>query len=247
VYRPYWFETGTPSFLVTLLNKKPRNLPELDNLLAGEELLGSSDIEDVRPESLLFQTGYLTIKGETFAGSKRLYNVGFPNLEVKSAFSQLMLTSLTNKGNISANQVRLANLLSAGDVGGLKEVFHSFFASIPHDWYRKNQISGFEGYYASIVYAYIASLGYLVIPEDTTNHGQVDMTVQTSDGIWLFEFKVQGQTNGGEYQKSPLLQLQEKRYAEKYQGCGKPLYLVGIVYDPVERNIIQWETEIITG
>lgn len=246
VNRPYWFETGTPSFLVTLLNKKPRNLPELDNLLAGEELLSSSDIEDVRPESLLFQTGYLTIKGETFAGSKRLYYVGFPNLEVKSAFSQLMLTSLTEKGNISANQVRLANLLSAGDMGGLKEVFHSFFASIPHDWYRKNQISGFEGYYASIVYAYVASLGYLVIPEDTTNHGQVDMTVQTPDGIWLFEFKVQGQTNRGAFQKSPLLQLQEKRYAEKYRSCGKPIYLVGIVFDPVQRNIVQWETEKIT-
>lgn len=168
------------------------------------------------------------------------------NIEVKSAFSQLMLTSLTEKGYIFANQVRLANLLSAGDMDGLKEVFHSFFASIPHDWSRKNQISGFEGYYASIVYAYVTSLGYLVIPEDTTNHGQVEMTVQTSDGIWLFEFKVQGQTNRGENQKSPLLQLQEKRYAEKYRSCGKPLYLVGIVFDPVQRNIVQWETEKIS-
>lgn len=103
---------------------------------------------------------------------------------------------------------------------GLKEVFHSFFASTPHDWHLKNQISGFEGYYASIVYAYVTSLGYLVIPEETTNHGQVEMTVQTSDGIWLFEFKFQGQTNRGKNQKSPLLQLQEKDMLKSTEAVG---------------------------
>ena len=68
------------------------------------------------------------------------------------------------------------------------------------------------------------------------------MMIQTLYAIWLFECKVQDQTNRGAYQKSPLLQLQEKKYAEKYRSCEKPLDLVGIVFNPVERNIVQLET-----
>jgi len=239
IFRPFWFESGTPSFLVNLLSKKPRNLPELDNFMAGEDLLGSFQIEDLKPESLLFQTGYLTIKGDSWVGSKLFYRVGFPNLEVKSAFSQLMLNTLVGTSDLSSNQVRLDTILNAGDTEGLSKVFHSFFASIPHDWYRKNQLAGFEGYYASIVYAYFASLGYVVIPEDTTNKGQIDMTVKTGAGIWLFEFKVQDRNRTT--QISPLKQLQDKGYAEKYRALGKPIYEIGIVFDPVTRNIVTWE------
>ena len=150
-----------------------------------------------------------------------------------------MLNTLVGTSDLSSNQVRLDTILNAGDTEGLSKVFHSFFASIPHDWYRKNQLAGFEGYYASIVYAYFASLGYVVIPEDTTNKGQIDMTVKTGAGIWLFEFKVQDRNRTT--QISPLKQLQDKGYAEKYRALGKPIYEIGIVFDPVTRNIVTWE------
>ena len=238
VFRPFWFETGTPSFLVKLLTDKPRSLPDLDTFIAGEELLGSFQIEDIKPETLLFQTGYLTIKGESRIGEKNFFNIGFPNLEVKSAFSELMLSTMVNTSVSSVNQKNLDFILNAGDTNGLKEVFHSFFASIPHDWYRKNQISGFEGYYASIVYAYFASLGYIVIPEDTTNKGRIDLTVITRTGIWIFEFKVLDLDHSN---RSPLIQLQEKGYSEKYRTDGRPVYEIGIVFDPGSRNIVKWE------
>lgn len=239
VFRPFWFETGTPTFLVKLLLNKPRSLPDLDTLITGEELLSSFQVEDIVPETLLFQAGYLTIKGESRIGEKIFYSIGFPNLEVKSAFSSLMLCSYTSTPEIPANQIRLDAVLNAGDSKSLREVFQSFFASIPHDWYRKNQLSGFEGYYASIVYAYFASLGYQVIPEDTTNKGQIDLTVITKTGVWIFEFKVL--TSNTKKDKSPLVQIQERGYAEKYRGCGKQVYEVGIIFDPEERNIVKWE------
>lgn len=93
LYRAFWFETGTPTFLVKLLKDKPRSLPELDGLVAGEELLASFSIEDLKPETLLFQAGYLTIKqmsSDPVRGTR--YLLGFPNREVREAFSRLMLS-----------------------------------------------------------------------------------------------------------------------------------------------------------
>ena len=149
-----------------------------------------------------------------------------------------MLGLLVGTAKTSVTQWNLDSVLSSGDTVRLRMVFHSFFASIPHDWYRKNQLSGFEGYYASIVYAYFASLGYQVIPEDTTNKGQIDLFVITKNGIWIFEFKVQNQEQSA---KSPLRQLQEKGYAEKYRADGRPVHEIGIVFDSHERNIVKWE------
>lgn len=238
--RPYWFETGTPGFLVKILAETPRSLPELDTLITGEELLGSFQIDDIKPETLLFQAGYLTIKDVTHIGEKAFYRLGFPNLEVKSAFSSLMLEVLTKNSGTSIIQRNLDRVMSTGDADNLREVFYSFFASIPHEWYRKNQLSGFEGYYASVVYAYFASLGYQVIAEDTTNRGRIDLTVITKNSIWVFEFKVQ--SSDGNKGKSPLAQIQEKRYAEKYRADGRPVVEVGVVFDPETRNIVSWET-----
>jgi len=151
-----------------------------------------------------------------------------------------MLELLTKNSETSNIQRNLDRVMITGDAENLREVFHSFFASVPHDWYRKNQLSGFEGYYASVVHAYFASLGYQVIAEDTTSRGRIDLTVITKNSIWVFEFKVQ--SSGAKKGKSPLAQIQEKRYAEKFRADGRPVIEVGVVFDPETRNIVQWET-----
>ena len=240
-YRPWWFETGTPTFLVKLLAEKPRTLPDLDGLEAGEELLGSFDIENLRPETLLFQAGYLTIKGwssDSDEGTR--YRLGFPNREVRAAFSLSLLDLLRGTESPPVDR-RLRSALEANDSDTLRTVIHSFFASIPNDWYRRNRLSEFGGYYASVVYACFASVGYEVIPEDVTNRGRIDLTVKSRTGIWIFEFKVKGLDRSGEM--SPLAQLRERGYAEKYRADGRPLRQVGIVFDPESRNIEGWETE----
>jgi hypothetical protein len=133
------------------------------------------------------------------------------------------------------------DIMESGDTDRLHDMFHSFFASIPSDNYRKNQISGFEGYYASVVYTYFASLGYEVIPEDTTNKGRIDLTVKTRTGIWIFEFKVK-EKNASSL-KNPLEQIKEKKYSEKYSSDNRRKYEIGIVFNPETRNIERWDVD----
>lgn len=133
----------------------------------------------------------------------------------------------------------LFEVLEKKDGEGLKELFHSFFASISYEWYRKNHLSSFEGYYASIMYTIFASLGYHVIAEDTTNKGRIDLTVITAQAAWIFEFKVKRDESHGE--KSPLEQIKRKGYSEKYKAKGLKIWEIGIVFDTKTRNIIQWD------
>jgi hypothetical protein len=119
---------------------------------------------------------------------------------------------------------------------------HALFASIPHDWYRKNTIARFEGYYASVIYSYLASTGFHIRAEDSTSTGRIDLTITTNNAIWIFEFKVK---RPDKELLDPLLEIQQKRYAEKYAGNGLPIYLIGIVFDPDKRNIAGWESKII--
>ena len=240
IFKSHWFETGTPSFLVKLWKENPRNLPELEGLVVGEELLGSFEIGSLQPETLLFQAGYLTIKDTTQVGARIRYVLGFPNLEVRSSFSQLLLSVLQDSPALSSSQSKLAQALENGDTESLRLAIHAFFASIPHQWYTNNPISRYEGYYSSVFYAFLASLGWDCIPEDATNKGRLDLTVKTPRHIWLFEFKVRGIDQTGE--EDPLAQLVRKGYAEKYATAGLPIHQVGIVFDTASRNIQEWKT-----
>jgi hypothetical protein len=243
----WWFETGTPSFLIKMMKEQPRSLPELDTLHIGAELSDSFEPENMSLPVMLFQTGYLTIK-ERFSDPFRgeTYRLAFPNLEVRSAFSRLSLeTSGSDSSHASDNRNRLWNVLDAGDSAALRDLFTAFFASIPVDNYRNNQISRYEGFYASVVYAYFASLGLTVIPEDVTNRGRIDLTVIGPKGIWIFEFKVKGLDKSGN--EAPLAQILRKGYAAKYQGrlgstgAPLPIHQIGIIFDEVERNVVSWE------
>ena len=127
--------------------------------------------------------------------------------------------------------------LSANDLDSLKEIFQAFFASIPHDWYRKNQLAGYEGYYASIVYCYFAALGLDVHPEEPTNRGSIDLTLRFEGRIYLIEFKVVELTD----QSKALEQIKAKGFAQKF--AGQEVYLIGVEFSSQERNIVGFEWE----
>ncbi len=250
-FNPWWFETGTPSFLMKLLHEQPRALPDLDNLWLGAELSDSVEPDSMQFETVLFQTGYLTVKetsNDAIRGSR--FRLGFPNLEVRSSFSRLVLeNTVGEKKLVSAQRNILWNALEKSDPDALRDIFHGFFASIPNDWYRKNPICKYEGFYCSVVYGYFASLGLDMISEDTTNKGRIDLTVKTPWGIWIFEFKVKGLDRSKKPDQDPLDQLKSKGYAEKYQPgtpgnpASLPVRLVGIVFDPETRNLDLWRVE----
>ncbi len=234
-FHPYWFETGTPSFLVKLLLEKRFYLPELENLVATDSLIGSFDIDRVRPENLLFQAGYLTIKRMFRLADKILYELSYPNKEVKLALNEVLAEYFTgDTGEVPLKTKDFLLALEENNFEKMKKVLESLYAGIPHDWFRKNELSRYEGYYASCFYAFLCGSGLEVIPEDITNKGQIDLTVLYRERAYLFEFKV---VEGEEGEGKALAQLKEKGYHKKYEGKSKEIYLIGIEFSSGERNL----------
>ena len=236
----YWFETGTPTFLVKSLLGRQVNTPDLTRIHASEALLSTFDVDTMAIEALMFQTGYLTIGTARYRPGAIDIILRYPNLEVEASLNQTLLTHLTQTTSEQAVQSsRLYDLLQANDFDGLRELFHAFYASIPHDWYRKNELARYEGYYASIFYSHFAALGLDIVVEDSSNKGRVDMTVKFNGHIYLFEFKVVELLPEGK----AIDQLKAKGYADKYRALGQPIHLIGVEFSRESRNIVGFEVE----
>ncbi len=240
-YRPYWFETGTPTFLIDKLLSEGIASYEIHQSLADDGLLSSFDVADISPMALMFQTGYLTIKDIQYQLVMPNYILGFPNLEVQYSLTSALLSHYYPQPETpKILSSRLYQLLLVNDFDGIHELINAFFASIPHDWHRKNNMAHFEGYWASVFYAYFASLGLQVMVEDSTSHGRMDMTVDFNDCIYIFEFKVIEQS------KKPNLaieQIKEKGYADKYASQNKSIYLIGVEFSENSREVANFVVE----
>ena len=239
-FAAYWFETGTPTFLVETLFKRRVSSLELGAMESSDELLSTFDVDDMATEALLFQTGYLTIIDAKDRGGRWFYRLGYPNREVRQSLNESLLRYLVQDATRqTANSGQLYDLLEANDFDGLQTLFHAFFASIPYEWYTNNDIARYEGYYASVFYSYFASLGMDVRVEDSSSHGRTDMAVLFNSHVYLFEFKVVEMASAG----AALAQLQERRYADKYRALGQPIYLIGVEFSKDERNLAAFDVE----
>ena len=243
VYKNYWFETGTPTFLIKLIEKNNYFLPKLSNLIVGEELLNSFDIENINLEVILYQAGYLTIEKmmieELGFATIIKYHLKIPNMEVKISLNNFILEYLfqqTNSQKLSY-QSSIYKALAKSDLEAFKNILQSLFASIPYNNFTNNSMQNYEGFYASVIYVYLQSLGLDIIGEDVTNLGRIDLTVKIEDKIYIIEFKM-GDSDA-------LKQIKEKQYTTKYLDEKKDIYLVGINFDKNEKNIIQFEWESI--
>ncbi|MEZ5476006.1 MAG: ATP-binding protein [Thiolinea sp.] len=241
-FRAYWFETGTPTFLIEQLMQRKMVSPKLDSLFSSSAMLSSFDVDEMTIEALLFQTGYLTIKQRENLGGDYFYTLGYPNREVKQSLNDTLLSALVKDTSSQVVQrAQLYRLLMANDFDGLKTLFHSFFASIPYAWYTHNDIQSYEGYYASVFYSYFVSLGLDVTVEDMTNLGRVDMTLKFNQQVYIFEFKVVELVPEGR----ALQQIKDKAYADKYRALKQPIHLIGIEFSKDSRNIVGFEREAV--
>jgi hypothetical protein len=244
-FRPYWFETATPGFLVKLLAERQTWLPDLGRLEASDALLSVFDVDHISTEALMFQSGYLTLDTERQVAGKYYYRLRFPNEEVRqSLFGSLLEAWNGNAPDQTKNVLGLVDLLAGNDLAALKELFQAFFAgspdrSIPHQWFTQNRICEFEGYYASVFYAYFVAAGLDIRVEDATNFGRIDMTVRLAGQIILFEFKVVNEVADG----SALQQIKDKRYFDKYRADGLPIHLVGVEFSKTSRNVVGFDVE----
>ena len=236
-YRPYWWSTGNPSFLIDLLKEQRRYLPELENYIADDILLDTFDVDHIDIVALLWQTGYLTFAEKFTRRDKILYRLKIPNKEIQLSLNELFIDYLTDQRHEKMRvQNALYDSLYDNDLETFRKTLCGLFCSIPYQNYANAIIQNYEGYYASVVYAYLASIGLPLITEDSTSKGRVDMTIILPDTVYVIEFKV-------DQPGVALKQIRQKGYHEKYLGDDRTVYLIGISFDSVEKNITDfiWE------
>jgi hypothetical protein len=235
-YRNYWFGTATPTFLLKLIEKNNYFLPNLEHIIKNEEMLNSFDVDYIELETLMWQTGYLTICNvETNFDDTPLYHLDIPNKEVKISLlgSVADFMSRVHNGALIKNNIYKA--LFEHNIQEFQKQLTSLYASIPYNLFTKNKMYEYEGYYVSVFYAYIKSMGIEVIGEDVSNRGRIDITIKLPNGIHIIEFKVDG--------SDALAQIKAQKYHEKYLGDNLSIYLIGIEFDTTQRNIskVEWE------
>jgi len=236
-YRPYWWSTGNPGFLIDLLKEQRRYLPEVENSIADDILLDTFDVDHIDLIAILWQTGYLTFasKQETIDGIE--YRLKIPNKEIQISLNNLFIQYLTNQSHeLRPRKKELYNILVGADVNAFQQNLSSLFAGIPYQNYANNIIEKYEGYYASVVFAYLASLGIPIVAEDVTSTGRIDLTIQLPDKVYIIEFKV-------DQPGRALEQIKEKGYHGKYRDTGREIFLIGISFDSGKRNITDFAWE----
>ena len=239
-FRPWWFETGTPTFLIDLLTERQTWLPTLGQWETDATLLATFEIDRISTEALLFQTGYLTIDREEDRFGEYWYRLRYPNQEVYQSLINGLLKVWTPSGQTMLGHKRqLGDLLIANDFAAMEQLFTAFFASIPADWHRKNPIAQYEGYYASVFYAYFAALGLDIVLEDASRLGRLDMAVRFNGQVYLFEFKVVELEPEG----AALQQIKDRGYADKYRATGQPIHQIGVEFSRERRSVVRFEAE----
>ena len=245
-FKAWWFETGTPTFLIDTLVEQGIGSLALERMTADDVLLSAFDVGAIGAEALLFQTGYLTIEAEEHRGGETVYRLGYPNREVRQGLNGSLLTRLAEDPSRAVGHAdRLYDLLQAGDFDGLEELLKAFFAGIPYQWHVHNDIADYEGYYASVFYALFAAAGLDLTVEDSTSRGRVDLTVRLDHRVCLFEFKVVESAPASGASARPtaaMTQLRERGYADKYRASGGPVHLIAVEFSKQTRNVAAFET-----
>lgn len=236
VYKNFWWDTGNPSFLIEKLKEQNYYIPTLENIIVSEEILNTFDIDNIDLIALLWQTGYLTFHQKITKRDKLLYQLKVPNKEIQMSLNELFIKYLTNQTTDAIlYQDKLYDDFTENP-DNLKQSLNALFSAIPYNNYANNIIANYEGYYASVVFTYLMSLGFPCIAEDVTNKGRIDLTIKLPNRTVIIEFKVDSK-------ETALAQIKQKKYYEKYQHEENELFIIGICFDSQEKNITEFKWE----
>ncbi len=227
----YWFESGTPTFLVNLIKEKNYNIAEAEDYSADETIFTAYEIEDLQITALLFQTGYLTIKN--YDPESMRYTLTYPNLEVKNSFLKLLYKNFSrDEHNL---YMKIYHTLLNGEVDNFIAVIESIFASIPYDEGSKLNEANFHTLFYLMV-----SAGGLPAQSQVLNYsGRIDMVVELKNKVYIFEFKC------NQSAEEAINQIIKKDYPKKYINAGKEVYIVGINFDSEKRNIEEFKYKLL--
>jgi len=227
-FKNYWFETGTPTFLLDLLKRKPLDLADLT---APEDAFSVYEADRLHALPLLYQAGYLTIKEAVQQGRQRAYRLGFPNHEIEESLSMAVAGTFSNL-EMQDSYRALSNMveaLQAGDADTMLEHLKTFFHNVPHDIVEQK-----EKYYQTIFFTVFKLIGAMIEAESRTSLGRIDAVVKTAGHIYIFDFKLRGTA------EEALQQIREKQYAAGYRDDPRPVTLIGAAFDKEQRNLHHW-------
>ena len=234
----YWFETGTPSYLVELLKHTHYALYELANTETDADVLNSIDSTSSNPVPVIYQSGYLTIKD--YDSRFGIYKLGFPNLEVEEGFVKYLLPFYTS---VSAPKTpfeigRFVREVENGDYDAFFRRLQSFFADTPYEVIAGQKPErDTELHYQNVLFIVFRLIGLYAKVEYHTSNGRIDLVVQTDRYIYIMEFKLNGSA------EDALRQIDEKRYALPFANDGRKVFKIGVNFSSETRNIERWVVE----
>ena len=233
-YRNYWFSTGTPTFLIKLLQNGDYDLRDFsEGKLWASELAAKESLKQ-EPIAMFYQTGYLTIKG--YDNELEMFHLGFPNREVEQSFLKFLLPRFTgntdNRSSVFIGQFVLD--LRKGDIESFLTRMKAFFANTPYELIRD-----LENHYQNVMFTICRLLGYYTEAEYHTSSGRIDMVVSTQQYTYIFEFKFDKTA------KEALEQIDKKDYPLPFSADGRKLFKIGINFSKETNNIddVIWESD----
>ena len=228
-YKDYWFETGTPTFLVELLKMHNYRLPDMTKERVSNDVINSIDSLSTNPIPVIYQSGYLTIKGYDERFKK--YLLGFPNKEVEEGFLNFLLPQYTSAGSESPYMVdEFVKDVEAGKAEQFIKRLTTFFAS------NSYQVAGnAELYFQNALYLVFKIMGFYTQVELPTSDGRMDVVIQTSDYIYIIECKLDGSA------EEALQQIEVKNYAAPFAMDKRTIIKLGINFSSKTRGVESWK------
>ena len=229
----YWFETGTPTYLVELLKLHHYPIEDLEHIVTSQPVLDSIDTASTDPIPVIYQSGYLTIKG--YNKMFENYTLGFPNREVEQGFFKFLLPNYASVSvSKSPYQIQcFVEEVMAGKVDDFFERLKTMFADIPYELARDREV-----HYQNILYIIFKLMGFYVQVEYHTSRGRIDLVLQTQDYVYIMEFKLNGSAD------EALAQIREKGYDAPFAKDSRTIYRIGVNFSDELRNIQEVKVEV---
>ena len=234
----YWFEPGTPSYLVELLKHTHYDLYEMANTETDADVLNSIDAASKNPVPVIYQSGYLTIKD--YDPEFGIYRLGFPNREVEEGFVKYLLPFYTS---VSAPKTpfeigQFVREIRSGDYDAFFHRLQSFFADTPYEVIAGQKPErDTELHYRNVLFIVFKLVGLYTQVEYHTSQGRIDLVLKTDRYIYVMEFKLNGTA------EEALRQIEEKQYALPFASDPRQVFKIGVNFSSVTRNIERWLVE----
>lgn len=228
-YKDYWFETGTPTFLVDLLKMHNYRLPDMTKERVSDDVINSVDSLSTNPIPVIYQSGYLTIKGYDERFKK--YLLGFPNKEVEEGFLNFLLPLYTSAGNNSPFLVdEFVQDVESGNPERFMQRMKAFFADTSYQ-----VVGNAELYFQNAMYLVFKIMGFYTQVERPTSDGRIDAIIQTPNYIYVIECKLDRTAD------EAIKQIENNGYAEPFLMDKRKLYKIGVSFSSETRGVAEYK------